>query len=545
MNNSTSQPEQSVSKHSVSTQAAPIENLADFIEASMEKHHDLPAYSCLGQTLTFAEIEQRSRSLAAWLQQNSGLVAGDRVIIQLPNINQYPIAAYAVLRAGMVIVNTNPLYTAREMQHQFCDSGAKAIIILADLIPKLSQIKEQTEISQVIVTSPGDLLNNYLPDNNINEFASDTIAFNQAIHCGERLTLQTRVKTAADDTCILQYTGGTTGISKGACLSHNNIIACAGQILQRFENKIEPRQEVVICPLPLYHIYAFTVNMMTLFSQGNLTVLIPNPRNLDAFVEALSPYRMTIISGINTLFVGLCQHEKFKSLDFSGLKLTVSGGSTLTSATSDIWTKTTGCTITEGYGLSESSAVVCLNVPDNEHLGAVGQPTVGTEVQLWDENDVVVADGEEGQVVVRGPQMLKGYWNMPDETLKAISAEGFFKTGDVGIRLPDGCIKIVDRLKDMIIVSGFNVYPNEVEAVLTDYSDILEAAVIGEADDKTGEKVSAYITVKKHLNEDDIIAYCRTHLTAYKVPKKITIIEELPKSTVGKILRRELRATIN
>lgn len=523
-----------------SKQTMPIANLADFIEASMEKHHDLPAYSCLGQTLTFADIEQKSRALASWLQQKSGLVAGDRVVIQLPNINQYPIAAYAVLRAGMVIVNTNPLYTSREMQHQFCDSGAKAIIILADLLPKLTKIKAQTDIEQVIVTAPDDLLSN-----NINEYLDDSIAFNQVINQGKTLALQPREQILGDDSCILQYTGGTTGVSKGACLTHNNIIACTEQILHQLNDKLDARQEVVVCPLPLYHIYAFTVNMMTLFSQGNVNVLIPNPRDLDAFVEAISPYRMTIISGINTLFVGLCQHEKFKALDFSKLKLTVSGGSTLTAATAEIWSKTTGCTITEGYGLSESSAVVCLNIPNKEHLGTVGQPTLGTEVQLWDENDVLVADGQEGQVVVRGPQMFKGYWNMPAENAKAISDDGFFKTGDIGIRLADGCIKIVDRLKDMIIVSGFNVYPNEVEEVLTDHNEILEAAVIGEADDKTGEKVSAYITVKEKLNEKDVIAYCREHLTAYKVPKKITIIEELPKSTVGKILRRELRTSIN
>lgn len=535
MNNSTL-----MSKQFVPQKNASIKNLADFIEASMEKHHDLPAYSCLGQTLSFADIEQKSRALAAWLQQKSGLVAGDRVVIQLPNINQYPIAAYAVLRAGMVIVNTNPLYTTREMQHQFCDSGAKAIIILTDLLPKLTTIKAQTNIEQVIVTAPGDLLTN-----NINASTDNSIAFNQVLNLGKSLTLQPRTQTSGDDTCILQYTGGTTGVSKGACLSHNNIIACAGQILHQFSHKLEPTQEVMVCPLPLYHIYAFTVNMMTFFSQGNVNILIPNPRDLDAFVEAISSYRMTIISGINTLFVGLCQHDKFKLLDFSALKLTVSGGSTLTSATADVWAKTTGCTITEGYGLSESSAVVCLNTPDKEHLGTVGQPTLGTEVQLWDKNDLLVADGQEGQVVVRGPQMLKGYWNMPAETTKAISEDGFFKTGDIGIKLADGCIKIVDRLKDMIIVSGFNVYPNEVEEVLTEHSEILEAAVIGEADDKTGEKVSAYITVKDKLSESEIIAYCRAQLTAYKVPKKITIVEELPKSTVGKILRRELRAPIS
>lgn len=517
----------------------PQHSLADFIEASCQQYAELPAYTCLGQTLTFADIEQKSRALAAWLQHKSGLKSGDRVIIQLPNLMQYPIAAYAILRAGMVIVNTNPLYTTREMQHQFKDASAKAIIILSGLLPKLEAIIDNTAIETVIVTAATDLLTGDLlafPTQ-----GEQYYGFNQILAAGESLALTPRNQVALDDTCVLQYTGGTTGVSKGACLSHGNILSVTEQILERLSTQITPSQEILACPLPLYHIYAFSVNMMTFFSQGDHSVLIPNPRDLDAFVKAIQPYKITGMAGINTLFVSLCQHDAFKKLDFSQLSLTISGGSTLTSAAAELWKGTTDCTITEGYGLSESSAVVCLNQPTKEHLGAVGKPTLATTLQLWNEAGEQVADGQSGEVVVRGPQMLKAYWNMPKESAEAITSDGFFKTGDIGIRLPDGCIKIVDRLKDMIIVSGFNVYPNEIEEVLTSHESIMEAAVIGEEDEKTGERVCAYITVNGEIEETTLIRFCREQLTGYKVPKKIVVLDELPKSTVGKILRRELR----
>lgn len=522
------------------TNDLPIPNisLADFIEDSLKKHSKSPAYSALGQTLSFAEIERKSRALAVWLQQYSGLNAGDRVIIQLPNLIQYPIAAYAILRAGMIIVNTNPLYTNREMLHQFNDSSAKAIIILSDLVPKLDAIIDETQIEQVIVTSAADLLTNDI------SYRHDSYkGLNKILQLDTPFILKPRSKSSADDVCVLQYTGGTTGVSKGACLSNKNIISAATQVITCLGSHIKPTEEVLACPLPLYHIYAFTVNIAAFFSQGNLSILIPNPKDLDAFVDALSPYKITGIAGINTLFVSLCQHDKFTALDFSALKTTISGGSTLTSTAMDIWKSTTGCTITEGYGLSESAGIVCINQPGNEHLGTVGPPTLGTEIQLWDKNNQQVSDDQSGEIAVRGPQIFKGYWNMPKESDDTISKHGFFKTGDIGIRLSDGCIKIIDRLKDMIIVSGFNVYPNEIEEVLTSHESIIEAAVIGEADEKTGEKVCAYITVNEPAMYDkaNIIKFCRENLTAYKIPKKITLMQQLPKSTVGKILRRELR----
>lgn len=507
-------------------------NIADLIENSLLKYADKPAFSCLGQTLSFAEIDAKSKALACWLQQQKNLSPGDRIVIQLPNLNQYPIAAYAALRAGLVIVNTNPLYTPREMQHQFKDSGAKAIILLTDLLPKLTEIKTNTDIELVITTGAADLLTADMT------VPSGCVGLNQILSDFADAVLAPRPPNSIDDNAVLQYTGGTTGVSKGACLTHRNIMANAEQTRLVLDDGCNEGEEIFVCPLPLYHIYAFSVNMLVFATSGNLNILIPNPRDMEAFVNAIKPFKFTGFAGINTLFVGLCMHPEFKKLDFSALKVTISGGTALTSSAVDMWKATTGCSISEGYGLSETSPVVCFNRPGKERLGTVGKPVEDTEVQLWDENDQIV---EEGQIVVRGPQVMAGYWNMPEETAMVITKEGFFKTGDVGICLDDGSIKIVDRLKDMIIVSGFNVYPNEIENVLSQHDDILEAAVIGEPDEKTGEKVCAYITVKSDMLESDIIAHCKVLLTGYKVPKKVVFMQELPKSSVGKILRRELR----
>ncbi|GAB2518865.1 AMP-binding protein [Microbulbifer agarilyticus] len=512
-------------------------SVADLIEKSLQTYKDKPAYSCLGQTLTFGEIDEKSRALASWLQKCSGLTVGDRVAIQLPNLVQYPIAAYAVLRAGMVLVNTNPLYTPSEMRHQFKDSGAKAVIILADLMPKLDVILSETDIECTIVTGAGDLLagKTALERDDVNGFL-------QVIEEGAELSLDARQGIDLDEVCVLQYTGGTTGVSKGAMLTHGNLLGNAAQVVERLGGRCGEASEIFVCPLPLYHIYAFMVNMVVFASRGNLNVLIPNPRDIEAFVSAIAPFRFTGFSGINTLFVGLCQVEAFKQLDFSGLHLTISGGSTLTLAAAEAWRSVTGCTVSEGYGLSETSPVLCLNDPGAELLGSVGRPLANTEIQLLGASGEPVKDGEEGEVVVRGAQVMKGYWQRPDETEKVLTSNGFFKTGDVGVRLPSGHIKIVDRLKDMIIVSGFNVFPNEVEEVLTSHPAVIEAAVVGEPDDKSGERVCAYITVSEEVSEDAIRSHCREKLTAYKIPKVVRILDELPKSTVGKILRRMLRS---
>jgi len=512
-----------------------IQNLGDFIEKALTKYGEKPAFSCLGQTVSFSDLEEQSRSLACWLQQSSGLQAGDRIVIQLPNIIQYPIAAFAALRAGLIVVNTNPLYTPKEMAHQFKDSGAKAIIILKDLLPKLEAVKSNTDIKTVITCNATDLITQDKTP------VDGCYNLNQIIEDGASLSLNARTNSQLDDTCVLQYTGGTTGVSKGAQLSHRNIISNTAQFSERIiGEKSKDGEEIYICPLPLYHIYAFTSNMIGILSRGNLNVLIPNPGDMPAFVQAIKPYKFTGFVGINTLFVGLCMNPEFKKLDFSQLNATFSGGAALTSNAAKMWKEVTGNSISEGYGLSETAPGLCCNKPGFEQMGTVGPALIGTDIQIWNDENQVLAQGEEGEIVVKGPQVMKAYWNRPDETQKAI-VNGYFKTGDVGKILDNGFLKIVDRLKDMIIVSGFNVYPNEVEDVLTGHPNILEAAVVSQPDDKTGECVCAYVVVNKTLSAKNVVDYCRGGLTGYKVPKRVFFLDELPKSSVGKILRKDLR----
>jgi long-chain acyl-CoA synthetase len=511
-----------------------INSLADYIEETFKKFDNKPAYNALGQTLSFAEIDSMSAQFGAWLLANSNLVPGDRIAIQLPNLLQNPIAVYGALRAGLVIVNTNPMYTPTEMAHQFSDSGAKALVILEDFLPKFEEIKDKTQIQTVIVTGAAQMLNK-------TKSASGLPCFIQVFEEAKDLTLPARPDISLDDGSILQYTGGTTGVSKGAELTHRNVLANSIQTLERLGKRFDDGKEIIVCPLPLYHIYAFTVCMMTLFAKGALCVLIPNPRDMDAFVQQIKPHQFSAFAGLNTLFMGLCAHPEFPSLDFSKLKLTMSGGTALTSSAANLWKETTGCAVTEGYGLSETAPVLSFNEPGDEQIGTVGLPLIYTDIQMLDENDQAVADGKEGQIAAKGPQVMKCYWQRPEETAKVMTKNGYFKTGDIGVRLPNGCIKIVDRLKDMIIVSGFNVYPNEIEDALTKHPDILEAAVIGKPDERTGERVCAFVTVKNDIDKEEVLNHCRVLLTAYKIPKELHVIDELPKSTVGKILRRELR----
>ncbi len=521
-----------------------IRSLADLIEHHLQKHSEKPAFHCLGQTLSYADIDKKSASLAAWLQQESGLKRGDRVAIQLPNLIQYPIAVYAILRAGMIVVNTNPLYTPREMQHQFSDSGAKAIIILSDLYPKLSEVLAQTDIDHVIITKASDLVDDCsnAPEKHATKTTPNgTLQLMTLINNNDQTQLAARQQQSPSDVCILQYTGGTTGVSKGAMLTNQNLMSNAQQTSSRLGIDPEASGQIFVCPLPVYHIYAFMVNIVMYVCNGSLSVLIPNPRDMDSFVNAIKPFRFTGFAGLNTLFVGLCNHPEFCKLDFSKLTLTISGGTALTSSAADTWRNVTGCSISEGYGLSETSPVLCINEPGNEVLGTVGRPLQDTHIKFIDTQGNQVAQGEEGELVASGPQVMKGYWQREEETVKSMTHDGFFRTGDIGLELPSGHIKIVDRLKDMVCVSGFNVYPNEVEQVLTTHVDIIEAAVVGEPCEHSGEKVCAYITVHKTVNEAELIKFCRGLLTGYKVPKKIIVLAELPKSTVGKILRRELR----
>lgn len=532
-------------RSSADTESASISlkhnNLAELLEQTMHENATESAYQCLGQTLSFADIDQKSAALAAYLLEESKLEAGDRVIIQLPNIAQYPIAAYAVLRAGLVLVNTNPLYTPREMQHQFIDSGAKAIIILADLMPKLSVIIEGTQIDCVIATHATDLIQPLsLVDNNFAQ--AKLISFIDALAQGGKYSKIKRHEIKLTDIAAIQYTGGTTGLSKGAVLSHQNLLSNIVQTSERLSQATTDGEETFVTPLPLYHVYAFLLNLWV-FSHGNKNILIPNPRDIDGLIDTLSKNDATGFCGINTLFLGLCSHPRISEVNFNSLKFTVSGGAALTSTVAQHWQKVTGCTISEGYGLSETSPVVTLNTPGQEKIGTIGQPLMGTQIEIWNEQGDKLAQGEVGELVVKGPQVMQGYWQQPGETEKVLSNDGWFKTGDVAIVKPGGFFQIVDRKKDMIIVSGFNVYPNEVENILMSHPAITESAVIGETCDKSGELVSAFIVRASNLDisESEVITHCRELLTPYKVPKKITFVDELPKSSVGKILRKDLR----
>ncbi|MEM0911823.1 MAG: AMP-binding protein [Pseudomonadota bacterium] len=511
-----------------------INNLADYIESKLKRYADLKAYSALGQEKTFADLDALSAKFGAWLQTFTDLKPGDRIAIQLPNLIQNPIAVYGALRAGFVVVNTNPLYTPKEMLHQFNDSGAKVLVILSDFLPTYEQIKADTCIEKVIVTSATQLLDGKAIEGN-------NPCLMRIFEEASALDLLPREGIGLNDTAILQYTGGTTGVSKGAELTHQNVLANSIQTLDRLGKAFNEGEEIIVCPLPLYHIYAFTVCMMTFFAKGALIVLIPNPRDMETFVKLITPHKFTAFAGLNTIFMGLCAQPTFKDCDFSELRLTISGGTALTSAASDLWQKTTGCSVTEGYGLSETAPVLTFNQPGEESFGTVGKALIKTDIKFLDTNDNPVADGLEGQIAAKGPQVMKGYWQRPEETAKVMTEDGYFKTGDIGIKMPDGCIKIVDRLKDMVLVSGFNVYPNEVEDALSQHPKIIEAAVIGKPDDKTQERVCAYVTVNAPIDVEDVQAFCRDILAAYKVPKEVNVIDELPKSAVGKILRRALR----
>ena len=513
------------------------ENLTHYIEQSMLKYQDQPAYTCLDTTLSFKDINEKSYALACYFQQTLKLKTGDRIVIQLPNLIQYPIVVYAALRAGLIIVNTNPLYTTREMLHQFNDSGAKAIVILKELLPKLDEIQTNTSIEHVIVTDTSDLLAESLAPIVTEQ---GQISFNQCIMNSRALTL-VPVTSQLDDISVIQYTGGTTGLSKGAVLTHRNLISNIIQTADRLSDVSKTGDGPFIMPLPLYHIYAFLLNLW-LFCEGSKNVLIPNPRDMDNFIDAIAKSKPSGICGINTLFLGLCSHPKIKIAYFSRLKFTISGGAALTTSASNDWKKLTGCTISEGYGLSETSPVATLNPPGKEQVGSIGLAVIDTEIQIWDDNDQPLAIGESGELVIRGPQVMQGYWQQVEETKKVLTKDGWFKTGDIAILQEDGYIRIVDRKKDMIIVSGFNVFPNEIEEVVVSHEGVLEAAAIGVPNEASGEAVKVFVVRKDlTLTDKDIIAHCREELTNYKVPKIVEFRDELPKSNVGKILRRELR----
>ena len=528
------------------------ESVVDIFNGFVKRFADRPAFSCLGQTLTYSELDRQSAAFAAYLQNETTLVPGDRIAIQLPNILQYPIVVFGAMRAGMVVVNTNPLYTEREMEHQFNDAGAKALVVLANMADKAEAVLPNTGIKHVIITNVGDmhgtvkrlLINSVLkyvkkevPSVNI----PGVVPLRKALSLGGGKSF-TPAKVDRNDVAVLQYTGGTTGVAKGAMLTHRNLISNMMQCHGLFNMILDEGKETVIAPLPLYHIYAFTVHCMVLLQTGNHSVLIPNPRDIPGFIKTLQTNEFSGFVGLNTLFVALCGNETFRALDFSKLKLTISGGMALTKDAADQWKSITGCEVAEGYGMTETSPVVSFNPPGYVKLGTIGMPVSSTACKVVDDDGVEQPIGQPGELCVKGPQVMKGYWQRPEATAETITDDGWLKTGDMAVISEDGYMKIVDRKKDMIIVSGFNVYPNEVEDVVVSHPDILEAAAIGVPDAKSSEAVKVFVVSKnENLTAAEIKEFCRENLTAYKVPRYIEFRDELPKTNVGKILRRELR----
>ena len=512
-------------------------SLVDMFESACEQYPQRVAFTAMGQDHSFAEVERLSRAFAAWLLGDAGLAPGTRIAIQLPNITQYPLIAWGVLRAGMVIVNTNPLYTARELEHQFNDSGATVLVALTELLPQIETVLPRTSIERVICTSIFDLMEPQpCPDSTL----PGLISLPEVLQAGEGKALP---KTGAvmNSVALLQYTGGTTGPAKGAVLTHGNIFASTQQAAYAADLD-DGAVEIVIGPMPLYHIYGFTMNVVSTFCGGGQSVLIPDPRNIDELVRVMKQYPFTAMAGVNTLFVSMMQHPEFDEIDFSKVKGVIAGGAALVEEIASEWFERTGSQIFEGYGLSETAATLTGNTRKERQLGTVGKPMISMEIKIVDNAGNSLDADQEGELLVRGPQVMHGYWNRPDATEECLDAEGWFRTGDIAKVQADGFVKICDRLKDMILVSGFNVYPNEIEGVVYTHPDVIECAVIGVPDPKSGEAVKLYVVSSNAaLTEGDLKTFCREQLTAYKIPRFIEFSKELPKSNVGKILRRELR----
>jgi long-chain acyl-CoA synthetase len=534
--------------------------LVDVLDQAFRQYAGRDAAACLGSRLRFREIDELSHALAAWLQAR-GLARGARVALMMPNLPQYMIAIAAVLRAGCVVVNVNPLYTARELEHQLKDSGAEAIVVLENFAATLAQVIDRTPVKHVVLAAMGDQLGFWkgqlvnfavrhlrkmVPEFSLPLDNERTVTrFNMALADGMRLALK-RVDLRPDDIAFLQYTGGTTGVSKGATLTHRNVVANILQTEAWFKpvlDTVGSQQLVVVCALPLYHIFALTICYMMGARMGTLNVLIPNPRDLAGLVKTLSGYRVNMFPAVNTLFNALANDADFARLDFSGLVVSNGGGMAVQKATAERWLAVTGCPIVEGYGLSETSPVATSNRLDlKDFTGTIGLPIPSTQIAIRDDDGRDVPAGEPGEICIRGPQVMAGYWMRPDETAKVMTPDGYFKSGDVGVMDERGYVTIVDRKKDMILVSGFNVYPNEIEQVVNQLPGVLECAAIGIADDKSGEAVKLFVVKKEAtLSEDDVARWCRDNFTAYKRPKYIEFRDELPKTNVGKILRRELR----
>ena len=537
--------------------ASEYESLVGLMAESFAKYAQRTAYSFMGQDISYEETDVKSQSLAAYFQ-SLGLQKGDRVAIMMPNVPQYPVAVAAILRAGLVVVNVNPLYTPRELEHQLTDSGAKAIVIIENFAITLQKCIKQTQVKHVVMCAMGDMLNwpksavvNFVVRNMKNlvpEFhLFGAVKFNQALRVGSEVRFRPPTVTA-EDIALLQYTGGTTGISKGAVLLHRNVIANLLQseawnepVMKRVPANEQPTS---VCALPLYHIFAFTVNMMLGMRTGGKNILIPNPRDLPAVLKELSKHTFHSFPAVNTLFNGLANHPDFDKVNWNNLKVSVGGGMAVTSAVASLWLEKTGCPICEGYGLSETSpSASCNPTTSTQFTGTIGVPLPSTFMKLLDDEGREVTElGQPGEIAIKGPQVMAGYWQRPDETARCMTPDGFFKSGDIGIQDVRGFFKIVDRKKDMILVSGFNVYPNDVEETVSLCPGVLECAAVGVPDEKTGEAVKLVIVKKDpSLTESAVREYCRANMTGYKQPKVIEFKTELPKTAVGKILRRELR----
>ena len=528
-------------------------SISDVFRQSVEKFAHQPAFQNMGKMLTYAEVGKLAENFASYLQNVLKLPRGERVAIMLPNLLQYPIALFGILQAGLVAVNTNPLYTPRELEHQLKDSGATTIIVLENFANTLELVLPRTQIKHVIVASVGEMfgffkgtlmnfvlrkIKKMVPEYRI----SGAIPFQTTLKEGAAHTFRP-VTLTREDTALLQYTGGTTGVAKGAVLSHGNICANMLQAKEWIKNQLREGKETVIAALPLYHIFALTVNLMIFTNAGSKIILITNPRDMKGFIGELKKERISVFIGVNTLFNGMVNQPDFAAVDFSNLRLTLGGGMATQKAVAEKWKKITGTPIVEAYGLTEASPGVCCNPLNIEaYSGGIGLPVPSTEVELRDADGKEVGIGQPGELWVRGPQVMKGYWNRPEETAKTIDARGFLETGDIAVMDEKGWLKLVDRKKDLIVVSGFNVYPNEIEEVISHNDKVMEVACIGVPNEKTGEALKVFVVKKDpSLTKEELIEFCRTELTAYKVPKDIEFRDELPKSNVGKILRRELR----
>ena len=526
-------------------------SIVDVLEKSCDKYKDRVAYHNMGADLSYAELDFLTRNFAAALQ-DMGMQQGDRIAMMMPNTLQYPVALFGALRAGLIIVNTNPMYTARELRHQLLDAGAKAIVVVENFASVLESIRDEVPLEHIITTGVGDLLN--FPKSLLVNFVlrhvkktvptwslPGSISFHDVLDKGKKLPLRP-VNIGFEDVAFLQYTGGTTGVAKGAMLTHRNIVANLLQA-RSWLTQLDDSTEVIITALPLYHIFALTANCLTFIYLGGTNILITDPRDMAGFVKELSRHPFTSITGVNTLFNGLLHTEGFADLDFSTLKMTLGGGMAVQRAVAEHWKQVTGATLLEAYGLTETSPAACINpVTIEDFNGYIGLPISSTDACIRDDNNMPVPIGEPGELCIRGPQVMKGYWQRPDATDEVLDADGWLHTGDIACMTEDGYFKIVDRKKDMILVSGFNVYPNEIEDVIAMHPKVLELAAIGVPDEKSGEAVSVFIVKSDPtLTEDEVRAFCKENLTGYKRPRYIEFRDDLPKSNVGKILRRELR----